>query len=554
MNDRSQQKNGSKNLEGKLDESLTADRQRPSAQPGIPAYMEQISQDRVANLQPQEVVRLIAESAREHLEIQGTLRLGNEGITYRTRDQNTGKERGLKIVRTKLGKNPDIIEKKARQTYEAINRTLGTNYRVGRANIADIYVTYDFVPGNDLESARKKTKEWTNAELTDFITQTMKQLAKLHTDNIVHRDIKPANVISNKIGEQRLHTIIDFGLARDTDDWLLSTAGRSNGTEGTVAYMRWNDTGKPDPRDDLYAVGKMVYFLRTGRHLPLIGEAAMLADKYKEAIESLRLDPVLKERVYRLIGIDSATAYKNAGEVVADLSLKEETRESEKQRILPIDALDERIRIIQEVYKSKGSISTELGVAISYAGMRQDIEAILDTTLLMLEYTKVQGEGESLFTRKRNDGKTDVVRITANKTDSPEIQYWRSKNDGAELGGEITRFTNRINEFLLPPTCGILGFFCGAVADLYKLQGDPSNGWRAIVGIFVGTAAGFTAVYVLERFGMHYREGKAALEKALTPYVQPMQQVQTALVQPLPTAPPLQTEHYYSVSTDTKEK
>ncbi len=290
--------------------------------PAEQAFLEQISPFRVDSLEPSEVVRLTSAGETEELEIKETLRLGNEGITYYTQDQNTKKDRGLKIVRTKLGKKPAKIEATARNTYAEINRLLGTNYKVGRANVADIYVTYEFVPGKDLENARAEKKEWSDIELTSFIEQTTTQLAKLHAGNIIHRDIKPPNIITSTEGEEQQYTIIDFGLARDTESLLMSTSDYSLNREGTIAYMRWNDTGKPDPRDDLYALGKIVYFLRTGQHLPLVGKASLLADKYEEAIEPLRLDPILKERVYRLIGIDPATEFKNAGEVVATFQEK----------------------------------------------------------------------------------------------------------------------------------------------------------------------------------------------------------------------------------------
>ena len=98
MKDDTRKQEGSKDLESKLDNPLS-DRPLP---PAAPAYLEQISYFRVDSLEPSEVVTLTTDGETEQLEIKETLRLGNEGITYYTQDQKTGKERGL-LDRIALG-------------------------------------------------------------------------------------------------------------------------------------------------------------------------------------------------------------------------------------------------------------------------------------------------------------------------------------------------------------------------------------------------------------------------------------------------------------------
>jgi eukaryotic-like serine/threonine-protein kinase len=84
-------------------------------------------------------------------------------------------------------------------------------------------------------------------------------LAHAHAHGVLHRDLKPANVILASRGP----VVIDFGLARLTDDAPLTATGQCVGSPSYIAPERL--AGAPyDARADLYAVGVILYELLAG--------------------------------------------------------------------------------------------------------------------------------------------------------------------------------------------------------------------------------------------------------------------------------------------------
>ena len=88
-------------------------------------------------------------------------------------------------------------------------------------------------------------------------------LAYAHSCGVIHRDVKPASLIRDRSGMVR---VLDVGLARiaRTD----FPAGEGTGVVGTFGYMAPEQASEPatvDPRADIYALGRTLHFLLTGR-------------------------------------------------------------------------------------------------------------------------------------------------------------------------------------------------------------------------------------------------------------------------------------------------
>jgi serine/threonine protein kinase len=109
-----------------------------------------------------------------------------------------------------------------------------------------------------------------------ILLQVCDALEAAHRKGIVHRDLKPDNVylISMK-GKKNFVKVVDFGIARVTDDLGESTGKTQTGmVMGTPAYMSpeqgSGQTTKIDGRSDIYSLGCMMYQMAAGR-LPFPG-------------------------------------------------------------------------------------------------------------------------------------------------------------------------------------------------------------------------------------------------------------------------------------------
>jgi eukaryotic-like serine/threonine-protein kinase len=91
-----------------------------------------------------------------------------------------------------------------------------------------------------------------------------------HQKGLIHRDLKPSNVLVMEQDRQPIPKVIDFGIARATDQWaventLLTQFGQMVGTpEYASPEQAEVMTGDVDERSDVYSLGVLLYELLIG--------------------------------------------------------------------------------------------------------------------------------------------------------------------------------------------------------------------------------------------------------------------------------------------------
>ncbi len=141
------------------------------------------------------------------------------------------------------------------------------------------------------------------SECLDLALKLTDALAHLHGHGLVHRDIKPSNIIF--VGGQP--KLADIGLVASVDASMTCV-----GTEG---YLPPEGPGKPPA--DLYALGKMLYELATGRDRTDFPELPTLLreDPDRAALEEFN------EVILKACDPDQRRRYQAAAQMRADLLL-----------------------------------------------------------------------------------------------------------------------------------------------------------------------------------------------------------------------------------------
>src|SRR5690606_35867803 len=99
------------------------------------------------------------------------------------------------------------------------------------------------------------------AELSRLFSQVTKAISKAHQQGITHRDLKPDNIFIVEDGEDELAKVLDFGIAKISDNQVISGSTSNTRTGiilGTPHYMspeQARGNRAVDFRCDLWALG-----------------------------------------------------------------------------------------------------------------------------------------------------------------------------------------------------------------------------------------------------------------------------------------------------------
>lgn len=127
-----------------------------------------------------------------------------------------------------------------------------------------VVFTMDLVRGGSVQTLLGDHGPLPESYVAVLLDQTLQALEAVHAAGVVHRDVKPANLLLEPTGTGRPHVRLgDFGVAALVDEVRLTRVPGAIGTEGYMPPEQ-SSGAAPDPRQDLYALGRVGVQLLTG--------------------------------------------------------------------------------------------------------------------------------------------------------------------------------------------------------------------------------------------------------------------------------------------------
>ena len=257
--------------------------------------------------------------------IEEELGSGGMGVVYRARDTDLRRTVAIKVIAaTPQDEGTHAAMMREARAASTLNHPhICTVYEVGQA--ADCsYVVMEHVEGGTVKALIPP--DGLSADLTiRYGIQIADALAHAHDRGVVHCDLKGANVMVTPEGRVK---VLDFGLARRLREGQRSAATESFDDEhavaGTVASMSPQvlQGQAPDPRDDVWSLGVLLYEMATGAH-PFRGETkfelASAIQRDPPAPLPAGVPPGLRSIILRCLARARGERYRDARELRAAL-------------------------------------------------------------------------------------------------------------------------------------------------------------------------------------------------------------------------------------------
>ena len=206
------------------------------------------------------------------------------------------------------------LQREARRAQQLAHPNIVTVYDFDRAD-GHIYMTMEYLRGHAVSDLLKQNRHGLDPELARDITmQIGAGLAYAHAEGIVHVDLKPQNAFMLESGRVK---ILDFGIARAYQQKHQDRVEDAfSGYSPPFASPQIIRRERPTPRDDVFALGILVYALFTGKH-PFDWKPADQAEQ--QGLRPAR-DAVFKRSEWRAIqaalAFDADARPADAGEFI----------------------------------------------------------------------------------------------------------------------------------------------------------------------------------------------------------------------------------------------
>lgn len=227
---------------------------------------------------------------------------GGMGVVYLARDERKVEARdrdpyvAVKVLNDEFRRHPDsliALQREARRAQRLADDNIVHVYDFDKDGTI-VFMTMEYIDGADLRTLiRERPSGMPLREAWPLIEGMARALHRAHASGIVHSDFKPGNVMVTRNGVPK---VFDFGIARAgkagagaAGEQTVFDAGTLGALTPAYASLEMIQGADPAVRDDVYALGCVIFELLTGRH-PFnrhSAEAAMADDAVAPSVPGL---------------------------------------------------------------------------------------------------------------------------------------------------------------------------------------------------------------------------------------------------------------------------
>lgn len=216
----------------------------------------------------------------EELKYIGTIGEGYFCVVKKYRGKDSEKLYAIKELKSKHHNNDDYIyrfEREVRLTKQLRKHSNVINilYSVHDIENDKFYYITDFADSNLYNYIKKENQ---NLELIDRINifeKIIDAISFAHDKGIIHRDIAPNNILVYNLYDEIDIKVSDFGLGKSMDS-LSNYTTSSVSKYGQILYVAPEQKNKlvdASMESDVYSLGKLLYFILTGKDPDVIRDS-----------------------------------------------------------------------------------------------------------------------------------------------------------------------------------------------------------------------------------------------------------------------------------------
>ncbi|HVY68905.1 MAG TPA: protein kinase [Verrucomicrobiae bacterium] len=243
-------------------------------------------------------------------EIRRLVGRGGMGAVYEAWQESLGRSVALKVLPPVLLRSHDFLERFQREAKimaRLEHPNIARVYDSGITADGEAFIVMELVNGEPITTFAA-AHELDLRQRLDLFAQVCAGVQHAHQKGVIHRDLKPSNILVAEINGQAVPKVIDFGLAkpseqREGDEAAWLSAGS---LAGTPVYMspEQAEGREIDSRADIYSLGVLLHELLTGQtpDVAVSGTAKGLPDDLA-AIVRKAVDPLPDQRYPNVVAL-----------------------------------------------------------------------------------------------------------------------------------------------------------------------------------------------------------------------------------------------------------